>query len=102
MIQYVSFGAGFTSNECLSSNAQTANVPLGPTYSYDDEQTLLVMENAVGANSLGRDGVHELRAISGLVRAAGYEADRIRVDSSVVRGLEYYTGPVFEAELTFP
>ena len=102
VIQYVSFGAGFTSNECLSSNAQTANVPLGPTYSYDDEQTLLVMENAVGANSLGRDGVHELRAISGLVRAAGYEADRIRVDSSVVRGLEYYTGPVFEAELTFP
>ena len=27
--------------------------------------------------------------------------ERIRVDSSVVRGLEYYTGPVFEAELTF-
>ena len=27
--------------------------------------------------------------------------DRIRIDPSVVRGLEYYTGPVFEAELTF-
>ena len=25
----------------------------------------------------------------------------IRIDPSVVRGLEYYTGPVFEAELTF-
>ncbi|RWD69203.1 histidine--tRNA ligase [Mesorhizobium sp.] len=34
-----------------------------------------------------------------LVRAAGYEADRIQIDFSVVRGLEYYTGPVFEAEL---
>ena len=33
--------------------------------------------------------------------AAGYGPDRIRVDPSVVRGLEYYTGPVFEAELTF-
>ena len=32
--------------------------------------------------------------------AAGYES-RIRIDPSVVRGLEYYTGPVFEAELTF-
>jgi histidyl-tRNA synthetase len=36
-----------------------------------------------------------------LVRSAGYDADRIRFDPSVVRGLEYYTGPVFEAELTF-
>jgi histidyl-tRNA synthetase len=37
-----------------------------------------------------------------LVKAAGYEDDRIKIDSSVVRGLEYYTGPVFEIELTFP
>ena len=32
--------------------------------------------------------------------AAGYDDGRIRIDSSVVRGLEYYTGPVFEAEIT--
>ena len=31
----------------------------------------------------------------------GYLADRLRIDPSVVRGLGYYTGPVFEAELTF-
>ncbi|MCV9941026.1 histidine--tRNA ligase [Boseaceae bacterium BT-24-1] len=37
-----------------------------------------------------------------LVRAAGYGDDRIRFDFSVVRGLEYYTGPVYEVELTFP
>jgi histidyl-tRNA synthetase len=50
---------------------------------------------------IGVEGVAELREISNLVRAAGYEDDRIRIDPSVVRGLEYYTGPVFEAELTF-
>lgn len=33
--------------------------------------------------------------------ASGYGPDRIMVDPSVVRGLGYYTGPVFEAELTF-
>ena len=38
---------------------------------------------------------------SELVDAAGYGRDRIRIDPSVVRGLEYYTGPVFEVELTF-
>mgnify|MGYP001765853204 FL=1 len=47
------------------------------------------------------DGLAELGAISDLVKAAGYNSDRIRIDYSVVRGLEYYTGPVFEAELTF-
>ena len=36
-----------------------------------------------------------------LVSTAGYDEARIRIDPSVVRGLEYYTGPVFEVELTF-
>lgn len=49
----------------------------------------------------GVEGVGELREIEDLVRAAGYGPDRIRIDPSVVRGLEYYTGPVYEAELTF-
>lgn len=44
-------------------------------------------------------GIDELQQISKLTRAAGYEADRIRVDTTVVRGLEYYTGPVYEVEL---
>jgi histidyl-tRNA synthetase len=43
----------------------------------------------------------ELEQIERLVRAAGYGSERIGIDPSVVRGLEYYTGPVFEAELTF-
>jgi histidyl-tRNA synthetase len=37
-----------------------------------------------------------------LVREAGFGEDRIRFDPTVVRGLEYYTGPVLEADLTFP
>jgi histidyl-tRNA synthetase len=49
----------------------------------------------------GQQGRAELEEIARLVAAAGYEEDRIRIDPSVIRGLEYYTGPVFEAELTF-
>jgi histidyl-tRNA synthetase len=48
------------------------------------------------------DGLADLGAINRLLKEAGYGEDRIRVDFSVVRGLEYYTGPVFEAELTIP
>jgi histidyl-tRNA synthetase len=47
-----------------------------------------------------QSGINELRAISDIVRSAGYGTRRIRIDVSVVRGLEYYTGPVYEVELT--
>ena len=50
---------------------------------------------------IGKAGLAELDDIAKLIEAAGYGSDRIRIDPSVVRGLEYYTGPVFEAELTF-
>lgn len=43
----------------------------------------------------------ELQEIASLLAAQGYGPDRIIIDPSVVRGLGYYTGPVFEAELTF-
>ena len=55
----------------------------------------------VGGSKQGRDGVEELRTISDLLAAQGYGPDRVMLDPSVVRGLGYYTGPVFEAELTF-
>jgi histidyl-tRNA synthetase len=48
------------------------------------------------------EGVDEINAIVSLCANAGYASDRILIDSSIVRGLEYYTGAVFEAELTFP
>ncbi|WP_421952826.1 histidine--tRNA ligase [Pelagibacterium sp.] len=47
------------------------------------------------------EGFAELQAMASLFATAGYGPDRIKIDPSVVRGLEYYTGPVFEIELTF-
>jgi len=44
-------------------------------------------------------GMAELHEIGSLVSASGYDADRVKIDFSVVRGLEYYTGPVYEVEL---
>jgi histidyl-tRNA synthetase len=55
----------------------------------------------IQASSIGLMGLAELRDIWSLLTAAGYDDGRVRIDPSVVRGLEYYTGPVFEAELTF-
>jgi histidyl-tRNA synthetase len=55
-----------------------------------------------GGTNSGRQGLNELIEIIKLCETAGYGSLRICVDPSVVRGLEYYTGPVFEVELTFP
>ena len=49
-----------------------------------------------------QSGLDELEKIAELLDSSGYQEDRVRIDPSVVRGLEYYTGPVFEAELTAP
>jgi histidyl-tRNA synthetase len=49
---------------------------------------------------VGEEGVAEISTMHDLLSAAGFGSDRVVVDPSVVRGLEYYTGPVFEAELT--
>lgn len=55
----------------------------------------------VRGSEAGEEGVAELVEIESLLRGAGYGEDRAIIDPSVVRGLEYYSGPVFEAELTF-
>lgn len=64
-------------------------------------QTIENLKAAVGDSASGADGVAELEQIADLLAAGGYGPDRIVIDPSVVRGLGYYTGPVFEAELTF-
>ena len=64
-------------------------------------KTLAAIEPLVAAAEIGRAGLAELAEMERLLSAAGYGADRVAVDASVVRGLDYYTGPVFEAQLTF-
>src|SRR5450631_253075 len=72
-------------------------------YTKGAELSVAQIESIVGAIT-GKSGVaanagdQELSEIGTLVKAAGYD-DRVKIDKTVVRGLEYYTGPVFEVEL---
>jgi len=68
----------------------------------DVEDKLAQIDLRLKDSLTGQRGRSELEEISTLVRGSGYQSDRVRIDPSVVRGLEYYTGPVFEVELTFP
>ena len=84
-------------------NAQQAEVVLGFVAARRDTgaATLAQLRDLVQGSATGLDGVSELESIASLLAAQGYGPDRIVIDPSVVRGLGYYTGPVYEAELTF-
>lgn len=64
-------------------------------------ETVAALRDLVGGSVVGGEGVTELETIADLLDRQGYGPDRIVIDPGVVRGLGYYTGPVFEAELTF-
>ena len=71
----------------------------GPPSANPSLLALLNANVAVNAAPIGMEGIGELLLILKLIQEAGYSEDRIRIDPSVVRGLEYYTGPVYEVEL---
>jgi histidyl-tRNA synthetase len=67
----------------------------------NNAETIANLRVLIDYSEVGMEGVNELEEIATLLNAQGYGPDRIVIDPSVVRGLGYYTGPVFEAELTF-
>jgi histidyl-tRNA synthetase len=64
-------------------------------------QVCTALAELVRGSAMGEEGVAELLQIDSTLTSAGFGDDRVRIDPAVVRGLAYYTGPVFEAELTF-
>ncbi|MCR8722906.1 histidine--tRNA ligase [Frigidibacter sp. ROC022] len=88
----------------LSSFDESTGRPLGidPAAGvYRSLATTKYLREIVGHSRAGLEGVDELEEMASLLSTQGYGPDQIVIDPSVVRGLGYYTGPVFEAELTF-
>jgi histidyl-tRNA synthetase len=69
---------------------------------FKGDEAIKWLADRVELGPTGKQGLDELKQINQLTHIGGYGDDRILIDPSVVRGLEYYTGPVFEVELTFP
>ena len=68
----------------------------------DEEEHLNQIAHLIRTSAIGAEGLVELEAIVKILNASGYGPDRVMFDTGVVRGLDYYTGPVWEAELLFP
>ena len=64
-------------------------------------EVLSSLSNLMKNSSVGMEGVEEMTEMDSLFSAMGYDDTSIIFDPTVVRGMSYYTGPVFEANLTF-
>jgi histidyl-tRNA synthetase len=67
----------------------------------ESEEKIAQLDLYLKDSKSGQQGREELEQIGALVKACGYGSDRIAIEPSVVRGLEYYTGAVLEVDLTF-
>ncbi len=72
---------------------------LNDKFFYDQDGLLKILRDNIQGTKSGDDGIGELEDLLILFRAGGYGSKRIHLSATVVRGLEYYTGPVYEIEL---
>ena len=91
----------FTKGADLATSAIERILAFTDARGANNNETLAKLAAAVGASARGLEGVQELAEMAQLCDAGGYGDGRVVIDPAVVRGLEYYTGPVYEAELLF-
>jgi histidyl-tRNA synthetase len=63
------------------------------------EQVLARLQPLVANSRRGEEGAARLAGVFGALAAAGLAAKRVRLDVSIARGLDYYTGIVLETTL---
>ena len=92
----------FTSGAGLNAEQAARILSFVAPDAQDEDAHLRQIGTLVGASVIGAAGLSELEQIVKMLSACGYGPDRVQFDTGVVRGLDYYTGAVFEAQLTFP
>src|SRR5947209_653897 len=66
----------------------------------NNDEILTRIEKEFGGNARTADGVGRLRQLLDVARKAGGDSERVRIDLSIARGLDYYTGTIYETFLT--
>ncbi len=89
----------FTKGAGLSASAAEAVLAFTAAGASGRSETLDRIANVIGGSVEGDEGLAELRQIDQALSSMGIASDKAQFDPSIVRGLEYYTGAVFEAEM---
>ncbi|MCH2181187.1 MAG: histidine--tRNA ligase, partial [Mariniblastus sp.] len=64
-----------------------------------NEQVIQQLEPVCQGNELAEQGLQELAELTGATRAVGVAQEQLQIDVSIARGLDYYTGTIFETFL---
>ncbi len=65
----------------------------------DNYEILEKLEREFGSNDLAGEGIRRLRELLDVAKTAGVSTERIQIDVSIARGLDYYTGTIYETFL---
>ena len=68
----------------------------------DTETVLNALSEQLGDSEVAREGIAELEALNGYLVTFGVPDEFYRINVSMVRGLEYYTGPIYETVVEEP
>lgn len=88
--------------EGLSGQAADRLLELVQMHAPEAADLLAQVEKQLAAYPLGVEGARELGEVMGYAEALGIRPGECQVDLSMVRGLEYYTGPILEAVVERP
>jgi len=99
IIDYVFAWAELQPPQSMAKGRPKNDMDIGEGYFRDNYAIIAKLESVLGDNSTGSEGLQELKQIVASVESAGFGSRRVQINPTVVRGLEYYTGPVFEVEL---
>ncbi len=91
----------FSKGAGLTSEQTALIIDFISARSISNEITISKLKDIVKGSEIGSEGLAELESMLESVVAKRAHDKKFIIDPTVVRGLSYYTGPVFEAELTF-
>jgi histidyl-tRNA synthetase len=82
-----------------ASDAQVAEVIRLASVSGTSDEILTQLEPLVAASAKGEEGLARLREVLAGVRGAGVPDSHLKLNVAIARGLDYYTGTIFETYL---
>ncbi|MDC1142649.1 histidine--tRNA ligase [Planctomycetota bacterium] len=65
----------------------------------DNDGRMVLLEEFLAGSEIAKVGVNELRTVLSSARTLGVDDSVLQIDPTIVRGLDYYTGTVFETFL---
>ena len=85
--------------ECALSEAQADEILSFIAITGTNAQVITALENYAGRNEIFDKGLEELKAVTANLSAFGVPEENFAVDLTIARGLDYYTGTVYETTL---